>query len=194
MAACRTIRPTATSTPIRQAPSNADFLHAGSGWAHGRLTFLAGVPRHHQRWTIHRAAACRKPGSPPFHRPGWPLALAGSGSMITRGAPSAKSSSTNWRRAAEPWPTPTSSAGPIDTVDAERAERLVLVGVVVLQMRVVTLQIADRPPVELDDQRLDRNAVDMSRICRRSRSPDRPTTRRYAARRASPRSSAGRSR
>ena len=81
--------------------------------------------------------------------------------MMTRGAPSANSSSTNCRddrRAV----ADADQLGPADRdVDAERAERLVLIGVVVLQMRVVALEIADRLAVQLDDQRLDRDAVDV---------------------------------
>ena len=75
--------------------------------------------------------------------------------------------------------------GPADRdVDAERAERLVLIGMVVLQMRVVALQIADRLAVELDDQRLDRDAVDVLADRGELDLRDRPTTPRRAVRRA----------
>ena len=56
---------------------------------------------------------------------------------------------------------PTSSGIADRDVDAERAERLVLVGMVVFQMRIVALEVADRLAVQLDDQRLDRDAVDV---------------------------------
>ena len=81
--------------------------------------------------------------------------------MMTRGAPSANSSLDELPddRRAVAYPD---QFGVADRdVDAERAERLVLIGMAVFQMRVVALHVADRLAVELDDQRLDRDAVDV---------------------------------
>ena len=48
-----------------------------------------------------------------------------------------------------------------ELIDAQRARRLVLKGVLtVVEIRVVALDEADRPPVELDDEGFDRDAVD----------------------------------
>jgi len=46
-------------------------------------------------------------------------------------------------------------------VDAERAERLVRIGVIVFHMRIVGLQVGNRTASEFDDQRFDREPVDM---------------------------------
>ena len=72
-------------------------------------------------------------------------ALVGSGSMMTRGTPSLEKlfdELAQDRRAV----ADADQLGLADRqVDAERAKRLVLIRMVVLQMRIVSLEVADRP-------------------------------------------------
>lgn len=89
--------------------------------------------------------------------------------MTTRGAPSENSNSTNWARTAGPWPRPRRSAGPIEMSTPSVPKGWSLSGGR-LEMRVVGLQIGDRPAVQLDDQRLGLDAVHcLANIVKRAR-------------------------